>query len=127
MAVRRPAPDEPRNAASDPQRAVHLLFFPGSGHAVTQANLTLHGLAGAQYFLAGTKPASQATEVFSVSPARGENHTLTAVVYTQKLTGVQWIELNDLTFADGTQWHASATSICRVSPNGFRLVAATTK
>ena len=88
-----------------------------------QADITLHGISGSHLVPAGERSSADATENFSVSPSSGPNHLFNTVVYLQKLTGVDWVELNEITFADGTKWHASATSTCRVAPNGFQLVA----
>ena len=122
VATSQPNATEHAKPIHDPQRALHLFFLPGTGHAVAEANLTLHGLAGAQYFPA-TSNSAHPTETFAIAPTAAQNHMLAAMVYAQKLTGVQWIELTDLTFADGTAWHSSANSTCRITPNNFRLVA----
>ncbi len=62
----------------------------------------------------GIKP--DATETFTVTPSTEPNHLFHSVVYVHKLTGVLWIQINELTFADGTTWHESADSICRATP-----------
>ena len=99
-----------------------LTFTPTSARSITQARLTLHGLSGAHVIPAGSS-SSNATEDLTVAPTAAD-HRFESVVYAQKLTGVQWIELNDITFADGTHWQKSATSQCIVTPNGFMLVNA---
>ena len=110
--------------ASKPHgQALHLTFAPFQAHSVVQADITLHGISGSHIVPAGERSSADATENFSVSPSSGPNHLFNTVVYLQKLTGVDWVELNEITFADGTKWHASATSTCRVAPNGFQLVA----
>jgi hypothetical protein len=100
-----------------------VTFTPANLRSITQAQLTLHGISGAQVIPAGSSNRSNATEDLTVAPAAAD-HRFESVVYAEKLTGVQWIELDDLTFADGTHWHKSPTSACIAAPNGFMLVNA---
>ncbi len=105
----------------------HLTFRPTDEQGITQADIIFHGMSGSHVVPAGTEAAPSTnpdtTETFSVSPAGGANHLFNSVVYTRKLTAVNYVELQSITFADGAQWHASANSICRVAPNGYHLVA----
>ncbi len=105
------------------EQSYRILFSPSDEKAISQAKITLHGLAGGQVVPAAAAPKGDATESFTLSPAMGAKHLFRSTVSTGKLTGVQWVELDELTYSDGTQWHASATATCRVAPNGFMLVA----
>ncbi len=106
------------------EQGYRLIFAPGEGRAIAQATVTLHGLAGAHVIPAGEKPGAETAESFNVSPSWSAKHLFQSTVFTQKLTGVQWVELNELTYVDGTKWHESAVVTCRVSPIGYMLVAA---
>lgn len=94
------------------------------GAGIAQARVTLHGIAGAHVIPAGgSSNLPDATESFNLSPANNAKpHLLRSTVYAERLTGVQWIELNELTYSDGTQWKESDTAVCRITPNGFMLV-----
>ena len=100
-----------------------LSFLPQGGQGIAQARITLHGLSGAGVIPAGEKAGADATKSFNVSPSAGANRYFHSMVYTGRLTGVQWVELNEITYADGTEWQESADATCRVAPNGFMLVA----
>lgn len=102
-----------------------LTFAPNGSRGIVLAKVTLHGLAGHQVVPAGNQSGTDATEDFTVKPSAETKHRFGTVVYAEKLTGVRWVELNELTYADGTAWHASQTSTCRVAPNGYMLVSAT--
>jgi hypothetical protein len=106
------------------RQGYELNFVPDGQHGIAEARVTLHGLSGARVIPAGeTAPAgSEASETFHLSPASGGNHLFRSTVYTEKLTGVLWVELNELTYADGTTWHESERGSCRITPNGFLLV-----
>ena len=103
---------------------LHISFKPEEPHAVIRAELVLHGIAGTHVVPAGDHPGSAATEVFSVTPAQASHHLFDTVVYLRKLTAVEYLEVKSISFADGTVWHPSASSTCRVAPDGFMLVAA---
>ncbi len=102
---------------------LYLAFRPGSNQGITAADLVLHGMAGSRLLHAGATSGADVTESFTVTPSAALDHLYNSVVYARKLTGVSYVELRSLTFADGTVWHASAASTCRVAPNGFQLFA----
>lgn len=108
--------------STPPGQGYSLTFRPTNSRGIRQAEVTFHGLAGAQVVPVKDHPAADATEDFTVSPSAGSNRLFQSVVYAHKLTGVQWIEIDELTFADGTHWQKSADSYCRVAPNGFMAV-----
>lgn len=107
------------------QQSYQLSFSPGPGHFIAQARITFHGLAGGRVIPAGYTTPGDATESFNISPSPDARHLFQSTIYTEKLTGVQWVELNELTYADGTKWQETGTASCRVAPNGFMLVAGT--
>lgn len=106
-----------------PHLRLHLSFKAANPQGIAQADLVVHGMAGTQVMPAGGGSARHAQETFHISPSAGADHRFTSTVYLQRLTGVDYVELTEITFADGTQWHSSAASACRVAPNGFKLVA----
>jgi hypothetical protein len=118
-AVRQTAKDAPHSALG-----YTVTFKPLNAHSIVQAKLTFHGLDGAQIMPAKSLGTSNATEDFTVAPSATDNQRFESIVYAQKLTGVQWIELDDITYADGTHWQKSANSVCLVVPSHLRLVNA---
>jgi hypothetical protein len=38
-------------------------------------------------------------------------------------TSVRWIDLDSITYADGSMWHSSPQRKCQVVPDRFMLVA----
>ena len=114
--------------AEDSRRASHeplrISFRPTDAHGVVQAELVLHGMSGSRVVPAGSQAQGSSTESFSVSPTPAASHYFDTVVYPHKLTAVEYLEVKSMTFADGTVWHASPSSTCRVAPDGFTPVAA---
>ncbi len=111
-------------AAPTRRQALYMTFSPTASHPIVQAEITLHGIAGHHVIPAGQNDVTDVTEALSVTLSRDTRHRFNSVVYPHKLTGVLLVELNSLTYADGTRWHASSQAPCRVTPNGFQLVAA---
>lgn len=96
-----------------------------SGYAIVGAKVTLHGLSGSRGVPALSGRLGESKEEFTLVLAADRDHAFSSTVYPGKLTGVTSIELNELTYADGTQWHEAAESACEVAPNGYMLVANT--
>ncbi len=106
------------------RQALKLSFTPLQDDGIAQVELSVHGMAGAHVIHAGERSAAEAMEAFTVSPTAGGNHHFTSVVYMKTLTGIEFVDITEVTYRNGTHWHSSAASTCRVAPNGFKLVAA---
>ena len=90
---------------------------------IRHARITLRGIAGAQVVPAASNESNaNATESFTLTPGAAARPTLQSVVYTKRLTGVRWVEVNEVTYADGTQWRQTQGSVCRIAPNRFLLI-----
>jgi len=99
------------------------------GRLIRKARVTLHGFIGAHFLPAASKgdPTTDATETFTLTPGKTPKPKFQSVVYAKKLTGVSWIQVDAVTYADGKKWHQTNGSVCRVTPNGFLPVNLTTK
>lgn len=106
--------------------AYNLRFVPRDGGAITQVRITLHGISGHHVIPAGNGPhaaSNETSEAFTLPLSSNGRDLFTSVVYPGKLTGVTSVELNELTYADGTKWHETADARCEIAPNGYMLVA----
>jgi len=111
-----------------PQLGYNIILRAFDGRLIRQAKVTLRGIVGAHVLpAAATDNSTDVTETFTLTPGDSPKPTFHSVVYAEKLTGVQWIEVDEVTYANGTQWHQTGGSICRVSPNGYLLVGAPAK
>lgn len=114
--------------SDEARQGYSLTFSPSDARPVAQARIILHGWSGTHLQPAADKTSSEAnvgsTEIFTLSPLLTSNNRFLSTVYIHKLTGVQWIELNEVTYTDGTHWHESDAGACGIVPNGFLLVAA---
>lgn len=108
------------------EQGFRVSFAPLGAHAIVSARVTLHGLAGGLLMPAAqatAAPGRFASESRELTPGR-EGRLFQSVVYTRKLTGLQWVELNELEYADGTQWQEPSPGSCRAEPDHFLLVGA---
>ena len=96
------------------------------GRLIRHASVTLHGFIGAHFLptAANNSPTTDATETFTLTPGHTPKPAFKSVVYPKKLTGVSWIQVDAVTYADGKEWHQTNGSVCRVTPNGFLPVTA---
>jgi hypothetical protein len=97
------------------------------GRLIRQAKITLHGTTGGFLPAASRKNNADVTESFTLTPGDSPKPSFQSIVYAEKLTGVQWIEVDEVTYTDGTEWNQTAGSVCRVAPNGVILINATSK
>lgn len=65
----------------------------------------------------------QGTEAFTFQPEQAGAHAFRSVAFTRKLTSVNWVDLVEVKYSDGTTWTAPAEGSCRAEPNGFLPVA----
>lgn len=113
-------------AKNPPEQSYRITLLPRNERGIVQARVVLHGISGHQVLPAGNaeRPDADSSESFTLSPASDAHHVFRSTIYVERLTGVQWVELKELTYADGSRWHESAAGSCRVTPNGYMLVAA---
>lgn len=101
--------------------ALNIVLRALADQPIRQAKVLVTGISGAQVLPADATPAagSDLTEEFTLSNAAAPKAKLESVVYTQRLTGIRTVALTEITWADGTSWHAAPGTACRVTPSLF--------
>jgi hypothetical protein len=92
--------------------------------AVTHAQITVHGFTvhGRIPPASNPNPATIAKQVdLQLTVAPGAS-TSTGLLF-KGFTSVRWIDLDSLTYADGSTWHTSPQHNCQVVPSLLMLVA----
>ena len=97
---------------------------PRYAKAVTHAQITVHGLTvhGRITPASNPNPATIAKQVdlqLTVAPGASAS---TGLLF-KGFTSVRWIDLDSLTYADGSTWHTSPRHNCQVVPSLLMLVA----
>jgi hypothetical protein len=91
---------------------------------ILKANVTVRGVTGAARVMpAGDASNDDVAEIFQLGVAAGEDSLRHSSIWTQRVATVRWVDLTEVSYADGSVWHASQGARCRVEPNGFLLVA----
>jgi hypothetical protein len=107
-----------------PFQQLQILMKNLKAVGVTGAEITAHGTAvGSGQLVPAVNPdgstASKTVEVrIDVGPGTEKSTDLTLRGFTSVLN----LELNSVTFADGTSWHGSAAHACRIDLSKFMLV-----
>ena len=66
--------------------------------------------------------AAEATKILTVSFS-ADDGSASADVHVPGFTSVSSVELQQVTYADGSTWKMSSSSFCRVAPDPLMLVA----
>ena len=92
---------------------------------IVSATLRVHGTTGKSRMIqtAHSKNISaEATKILTVSFTADEG-TASADVHVPGFTSVSSVELQQVTYANGSTWKMSSSSFCRVAPDPLMLVA----
>jgi hypothetical protein len=105
-------------------QGLNLRFNRLAGPKIEMVKLTVYGLAGEGRTMYTNAPASQmVTESFALARPSAAESLLESKIWTSKMTVVQRVELNSITYTDGSMWVASQGSKCGAVPDNFQLVA----
>jgi hypothetical protein len=91
---------------------------------ILKANVTVRGVTGAGRLMpAGSAGSDDVAEIFQLGTGAGEESLRHSSIWTERVATVRYVDLTEISYADGSVWHASQGERCRVEPNGFLLVA----
>jgi hypothetical protein len=97
---------------------------PTEPKKILKANVTVRGVTGAARVMpTGSDSADDVAEIFQLGVAAGEDSLRHSSIWTQRVATVRWVDLTEVSYADGSAWHASQGVRCRVEPSKFLLVA----
>lgn len=102
---------------------LELTFGQRGTPKVMGAVVKVHGVMSSNsYLLMDERSGADMTQTFDLGGAAGLTDTSVSVT---KLSYVDWAEVTELRYADGSSWHASSKGGCRAVPSKFRLIDAT--
>lgn len=121
-----------QNGNSTPMMRPSLSLTPREGLRIVSATVTAHGYSptpGSMDLVAQLlpPPKSQRREIartLAVTFHAAENGAFTAELPLPGFTAVTMIDLNSITYSDGTTWNAPARNQCHVAPDPVLLIAA---
>jgi hypothetical protein len=91
--------------------------------SISQAKVTLSGTSGDHLMPAGAGYGGDLTEDYTLTPTADGRHLFKSVLFADRITALSWVQLDEITYADGSKWHGTPEAPCRVAPSGFMLVA----
>jgi hypothetical protein len=104
---------------------LELTFGQRDTPKIVSASVTVHGLSSSRRFLLVDQGSDEnATETFELGPGHGATELTHTAVWVRKMLFVNWAEVTELRYADGSTWNASSDSQCRVVPSKLRLIDA---
>jgi hypothetical protein len=104
---------------------LELTFGQRDTPKIVSASVTVHGLSSSHRFLPVDQGSDEnATESFELGQGHGATGLTHTAVWVRKMLFVNWAEVTELKYADGSTWHASSDSQCRVVPSKLRLIDA---
>jgi hypothetical protein len=111
--------------ANRPAQMLHLdVINPDSKHVVA-ANVTVRGFANKARFMAAasTQDNSDAARTLDVKFSAGSGNQTAAELRVPGFTAVTMIDLNSVTYSDGSSWKLASGGSCRSWVDGLMLVS----
>ena len=105
-------------------QGLHLILTNPDSRQIAGANVTIRGLTARDRMVQtlSNQDASDVAKTLDVTFPTGPDNNVTANLWVPGMTSVQAIELNSVTYADGSIWKLDAGNGCRTVPDGFMLV-----
>ncbi len=126
LSVERRSPTEFVNTAESPHRAdsqrIRLTFTPLDSPGIRTVDLTVHAFSNkGQILPAATRSSSGIDRSFQISGPASSGLSQKDL-WVERVGGVTSVELNSITYVDGSVWHRTAESSCRAVPSNLVLV-----
>jgi len=108
-----------------PAQRLHLTISDSDSRRIVAANVTVRGFSGkARYMPAeSTQDSSDAAKTLDVRFPAGPDKETAANLTVPGLTAVSVIDLNSVTYSDGSSWKLVAGGSCRSWVDGLMLVS----
>jgi hypothetical protein len=106
-------------------QALHLTITGPNGRQVTQATVTVRSLTSTGSptpVLATQARTPRTSKTMDVKFTAGEKNTAFADIWVPGLTAVQAIDIQSVTYADGSSWKLASGMTCRTVPDPLMLV-----
>ena len=121
-----PAIHAPKEQVAPQFQRLQLTLSNPSSRDIVSAEFTAHGFSNkprARDLSAGSNEPDLAKTIEIALGLKGNGH-VSSDLSLQHFTAVTSIDLNSLTYADGTTWHAPSPGACSITPSPVMLVAA---
>jgi hypothetical protein len=110
--------------ANGPAQGLHISLIHFVTPKIESAEITVYGVTTRASVLPVGVASNEISKTFSLHPRDGSKDFQEATVWMYQVGALTRVELNSLTYADGSVWHESDGSKCRAVPSLFLLVGA---
>lgn len=107
-----------------PAQGLHISLIHFVTPKVESAEITVYGVTTRPNILPVGAASNEISKTFTLHPGEGSEGAQEATVWMYRVGALTRVELNSLTYADGSVWHESDGSKCRAVPSLFLLVGA---
>jgi len=106
-------------------QALSLSMTTSDSRKVVRGDVTVHGTEKGRLAPALSRPdaSSGATKTFSVKFSSESDKTDVAYLWVPGLTSVQSVDLNSVTYSDGSNWKLTPGDSCRFIPEGLMSIS----
>jgi hypothetical protein len=121
-----PAINAPRAQAAPQLQRLRLTLTNPLSRDIVSAQFTAHGFSNkprAMESSAGSNEPDLAKTIDLELGVKGKGHA-SSDLSLNHFTAVTSIDLNSITYADGSEWHAPSPAACSITPSMVMLVAA---
>jgi hypothetical protein len=110
---------------SGPAQGLHIRLVPLVTPRIESAEITVYGVTSrAGIVPVGVAATTEISKTFVLHPGEAGKGVQEATVWMHEVGALTHVELNSLTYADGSVWHESEASRCYAAPSLFLLVGA---
>jgi hypothetical protein len=110
---------------TEPAQGLHIRLIRLTTPKIERAEVTVYGVTPRAGILPlGDAAAKGISKTFILHPDEAGKESQEATVWMHEVGVLTHVELNSLTYADGSVWHESDGSKCRAVPSLFLLVGA---
>ncbi len=98
---------------------LQLTFDHLQAPGIAKASVTIYGVSGNVAYtpVAHTDRNGDVSEIFSLERRAGAVSLQNSEVWTRKIQAVRWVELTEIDYVNGSEWHKTKESQCRVEPS----------
>ncbi len=92
---------------------------------IETATVRVHGLTGKSYMLqtsTDTNETRDAARMLNVTLVEQADGTVSADLWISGFTSVSSVELQEVSYADGSSWRISENAVCRIAPDPIMLI-----
>jgi hypothetical protein len=111
--------------SEDVGQRLHLALTDNRASKIVRARVTVHGYSNKARLteMAIGSGASDAAQTITVPFSTGQAGPATGEVWVAGMTAVATIDLDSVTYADGSVWKVAGQAACRFTPDPLMLVA----